>query len=162
MEICGATRRNTMPVENKETDYVRQVIVVRTDLSMPRGKIAAMAAHASMTFIAQRFGDWEYYPGNDAWFPDADGYSTAEKLWLTELEPGSDDQLSFAKIVCGVDTEAELQYLFEEAVDHGLVVQKVIDGGYSHNKPGTFVAIAIGPDYPDNLNPVTGKLKLYR
>ena len=148
-------------IENKVTDYVREIIVIRKDLNMPKGKLMAMAAHLAMTFITSRLKvdeDTIDETGGELY-----GAFTPEQIkWLTQLEPGSETQLSFAKIVVEVWGETELWQVYDNAVSAGLEVHKLIDSGYSHNKPGTFVGIAIGPDYPDKLNPVTGELQLYR
>jgi len=48
----------------KNTRYLKQVIVVRKDLSMPTGKLAAMVAHASMTFLLQRLENKEVLSGS--------------------------------------------------------------------------------------------------
>jgi len=143
---------------DKVTDYVREIIVVRKDLHMPTGKVAAMAAHAAMTFLTERlkgpFGEPATYMSGE--------FTSTQIKWLTQLEPGSEDQLSFAKIVVAVHSEEELWQVYDNAQRAGLEVHKVVDSGYSHNKPNTFTCIAIGPDYPDRLNPVTGELGLYR
>ena len=52
--------------------------------------------------------------------------------------------------------------VYNKANEAHLTVHKVIDSGYSHNKPGTFAATAIGPHWPEELQPVTGNLKIYR
>lgn len=149
--------------------YLKQVIVVRKDLSMPTGKLAAIVAHASMSFLVgrlqnqphlrvsrEREGDKENLAA--AWFSDD------EWQWLTEPDPGLESvgQLSFAKIVCAVDSEDALRAVYDAALDAGLVAHTVFDSGYSHNKLGDFAAVAIGPAWPEQLHPITGGLKVYR
>ncbi len=147
----------------KNERYLKQVIVARKDLSMPAGKLAAMVSHAAMTFLAKRMQrvtlDADGLPSLFEFAP-----SPEEARWLTELDDGIEDtgQLSFAKIVLAVDSEEELLTVQSQARDAGLSVHHVIDSGYSHNKPGTLACIAIGPHWPEQLAPVTGKLKLYR
>jgi PTH2 family peptidyl-tRNA hydrolase len=147
--------------DDKVTDYVREIIVVRKDLHMPTGKVAAMAAHAAMTFLTSKLIRMEAFKMDTKIFFEL-GLTPVQALWLTQLEPGSEDQLSFAKIVVAVHSEEELWQVYDNAQRAGLEVHKVVDSGYSHNKPNTFTCIAIGPDYPDRLNPVTGELGLYR
>lgn len=159
-----------MTVENKVTDYVRQIIVVRKDLGMPTGKVAAMAAHASMTFIARRLKNisFETVGADDGYYGGlllaqfAGLFTEEQRIWLTQLEPGSEHQLSFAKIVCEVWSRDELQEVYNNAIDAGLECHEVIDSGYSHNPPDTFTCIAVGPHFPERLKPVTGKLPIYR
>ncbi len=90
--------------------------------------------------------------------------TTAEGIPHGLLDPGLEEigQLSMAKIVCAVpDLDALVKVEFE-AKEAGLQCYRVVDSGYSHNKFGDFTAIAIGPDWPEKLEPVTGKLKIYR
>lgn len=141
--------------------YLRQVIVVRKDLNMPRGKLAAMVAHASMTFVAERLFVTERY-GTSIY---AEGCFTPDEWqWLDEVEPGleAQGQKSFAKIVLEVENLAQLEDVIEAAEKHGLQVYQVTDGGHSHNKFGDVPAVAIGPAWPEDLAPVTGHLKVYR
>ena len=142
--------------EDKIKDYVRQVIVVREDLSMPRGKIAAMVAHAAMSFLTSKMRVAE----NEGWIPLTD----VEVQWLTELDPGLEllNQKSFAKIVLAVKTEQELNEVAEKANIAGLHVEYVHDSGYSHNPAGTFTCVAIGPDMKSRLDPVTRELRILR
>lgn len=143
--------------------YLKQVIVVRKDLSMPAGKLAAMVAHASMTFLLPKHAlSADHLTMSLApQFPTL----TADQIrWLTELDPGIEGtgQVSMAKIVVAVSDESELRAVEQKAKDAGLTVHRVIDSGYSHNKVGDFVCIAIGPDWPENLDPVTKTLRVYR
>lgn len=145
----------------KNTRYLKQAIVVRKDLSMPTGKIAAMAAHAAMTFLCKRLG----FPYTGPGVCLAQGFITPdEHQWLTELDPGLEaiGQLSFAKIVLAADSLEHLEKVSQAATDAGLTVHRVTDSGYSHNPAGTVAAIAIGPHWPEQLAPVTGSLKIYR
>lgn len=141
--------------------YLKQAIVFRKDLTMPAGKLAAMAAHAAMTFITSRLRQMDsVIPDGKLW----GRFSDDEVRWLTEIDPGLEDlgQLSFAKIVLAVEDEPALLAVEVAAKEHRLTVHRVTDSGYSHNKPRTFAAIAIGPHWPEQLEPVTGKLKVYR
>ena len=139
--------------------YLRQVIVVRKDLCMPSGKLAAMVAHAAMTFICNGIMP-------RVWLPDSIELllTPIQLQWLTEVEPGLEDlwQLSFAKIVLAVKDLQELLDVETAALSAGLDCHRVVDGGHSHNKPRDIACIAIGPDWPEKLHPVTGGLKVYR
>lgn len=146
--------------------YLKQVIVIRKDLAMPHGKIAAMVAHASMSFMAcrlQRQCDHPEVPVNQRCRMLFE-CSPDEVQWLTELDPGLDDlhQLSFAKIVLEVKSEAELLAIESSALSAGLTTHRVVDSGYSHNPARTLTCIAIGPHWPEQLQPITGHLKVYR
>ncbi len=148
--------------------YLKQVIVVRKDLSMPTGKLAAMVAHASMSFLLSKIAD----SLKESWLgrgPDKRYFthfhlSANEAQWLTELDPGLEEtgQVSMAKIVLRVDSETELLAIETKAKGFGLNVHRVIDSGHSHNPPGTLTCVAIGPHWPEELEPITGGLKVYR
>lgn len=144
---------------NKNTNYLRQVIVVRKDLCMPSGKLAAMVAHAAMTFLVKQL-----VINNRAGGFQAVDLAEEEIQWLTELDPGIEEtkQVSMAKIVLAVTSRDELLHIWEKAEAAMLTCEAVYDCGYSHNKKGEFVAIAIGPDWPDKINPITGHLGVYR
>lgn len=144
--------------------YLRQAIVIRKDLSMPAGKIGAMAAHAAMTFICKRLEQHGFPANADGSLRVVGVFSKDEWQWMTELDPGLEDikQISFGKIVLAVDNEAQLLEVYHNAVNAGLCAHKVVDSGHSHNKFGDLAAIAIGPAWPEELEPVTGKLKVYR
>ena len=139
--------------------YLKQIIVCRNDLSMPRGKLAAMVAHASMSFILKAFRDTAAWPGD--W---ENAFSAEQVRWLTELDPGLEaiGQVSMAKIVCAANSEAELLALEQAAQAAKVCVHRVVDSGHSHNPPGTLVCLALGPDWPEKLDPLTGHLKIYR
>lgn len=160
-----------MPVapEEKNKRYLRQVIVCRKDLNMPTGKVAAMCAHAAMTFIIKKLSltGFSHLDGEeDAWcFAHCNGLFTEDEWqWITELDPGleKEGQVSMAKIVLEVKSIEELLEVEKKTKEANLMVVRVVDSGYSHNPVGTLTCIAIGPDWPEKLQPITGHLKLYR
>lgn len=123
---------------------VKQVIVVRKDLNMRKGKIAAQVAHAAMKFLADAVDERAERVVR--------GFSQAEKAWLGGV---------FAKVVVSVDSEQELHELMEEARRRGITVNRIIDAGRTefHGVP-TLTCAAFGPDESERLDPVTGHLKL--
>jgi len=128
---------------------VKQVIVIRRDLKMRRGKEIAQGAHASMAWLTNRLA----HSANPLDAITAADFSAAEWQWM---------QGSFRKVTCRVNSEEELLALHAEAEEAGLVVSLIQDLGHTefHGEP-TYTALAIGPDYDDRLDPVTGKLELY-
>lgn len=165
------------------TRYLKQAIVIRKDLGMSAGKVAAMVAHAAMTFILERIRpclpsiDWKREKDlGDQWprvvaaaiehleRQDRIDFTADQVRWLTELDPGLESlgQVSMAKIVLAAADEAHLLSVEEAAKKAGLTVHRVVDSGYSHNPARTLTCIAIGPHYPEQLDPITGSLKVYR
>lgn len=125
---------------------IKQVIVIRKDLKMRRGKEIAQACHASMAFLIRKLVtevlEQRYFSITDA---------TAE--WL---ETGT------AKVTLQVDSEEALLEIYNKAQKAGLQVNLVVDKGLTefHGVP-TKTCLAIGPDYGDKIDKITGHLKLY-
>ena len=120
--------------------HVKQVIVVRRDLGMGRGKAAAQAAHASCeaVFLILESGRGEWLE----WL----------RLWRREGQP---------KIVVRVDSLGQLEEVYRRAVEEGLPASFVRDAGKTQLEPGTPTAVAIGPAPSERVDRITGGLKLY-
>lgn len=114
----------------------KQVIVVRSDLKMGRGKIAAQAGHAAVSAAEEarkRFRKW--------W-----------KAWLDEGQ---------CKIAVRVKSEADLIILEEEAKKFGLPYAMISDRGLTQLPPCTLTCLAIGPAPSGEVDKITGKLALF-
>jgi len=141
------------------SNNIKQVICVRHDLGMRRGKQIAQAAHASMAFITRRIQqnvDGERLPNqfqsSSNFVYDYMGITDVQKEWL---------ETSFAKVTVRVNSEEELLDVYEKAKESGLEVHLVTDSGRTefHGVP-TNTCIAIGPDFSELIDPITGDLKL--
>ena len=68
---------------------------------------------------------------------------------------------SFAKVVVYVNSEKELLDIYYKAYSAKLPCSLIQDAGATefHGVP-TYTAVAIGPDYPERIDPITGELKL--
>jgi peptidyl-tRNA hydrolase, PTH2 family len=125
---------------------VKQVIVIRRDLGMRRGKEIAQGAHASMAWLSERL----CRSGFSA--PDTD-FSAAERSWLEGL---------FTKVVVQVPDEVQLMAAFEKAKAAGLEAHLIQDAGLTEfGGVPTYTALGIGPDFADKIDAVTADLKLY-
>ena len=122
----------------------KQVIVVRHDLKMRRGKQIAQGAHASMAFLTSRLKVSGAVSMNE--------FDEAAQAWLSG---------GFAKICCRVDSEDELLAIRDLASQQGLEVHVITDSGKTefHGVP-TNTCLAIGPDESSKIDAVTGELKL--
>ncbi len=111
------------------------MIVVRRDLGMSCGKIAAQVAHASVmaALDAERKRSQEF------------------SLWL---------QGGQKKVIVKVKTLSELQEVERKARESDLPVQVVKDMGLTEVPPGSVTCISIGPSTSSKLDPVTGSLRL--
>jgi PTH2 family peptidyl-tRNA hydrolase len=124
---------------------IKQVIVIRKDLKMRRGKEIAQGSHASLAFLTRRLQRGETLKLNKL--------SEPEKQWIQGI---------FAKVTCRVDSEEELRELEQKAKDAGLECHLIIDSGKTEfGGVPTPTCIAIGPDYNDKIDEITGHLKLY-
>ena len=122
----------------------KQVLVIRKDLNMRKGKIAAQAAHASMGAILglSKVVDGQLVIPMD------------ERIepWLTGR---------FKKICVYVNTEEELIKVYEQAKEAGLVTSLIVDSGLTEfGGVPTKTAVAVGPDREDRVNAITGGLPL--
>lgn len=135
---------------------IKQVIVMRTDLNMRKGKMIAQGAHAAMMFISKRFSQ---KPGGEL---IGDDYSIGEVL---EFRPSDNEFLwlrgNFKKICLGVGSEEELLNLHQAANDAHLGSHLCTDNGLTEfGGVPTNTCIAIGPDEASKIDAITGHLKL--
>ena len=118
----------------------KQVIVLRRDIGMGRGKAAAQAAHASVEAVLKALRS-----SRRAW-----------NEWLERwLEEGQE------KVVLRAESEGELLRIFEEASRAELPASLVRDAGKTQLQPGTLTAVAVGPAPEEVIDKITGHLKLY-
>lgn len=128
---------------------LKQVIVMRNDLEMRKGKMIAQGAHASMIFLIKNMR--------------MDGDNKAVGLGTIALSKKEMDWVQgiFTKICVRVDSEEELLDIHHAALDAGLVSNLVTDAGITefHGLP-THTCCAIGPDDVEKVDLITGGLKL--
>jgi PTH2 family peptidyl-tRNA hydrolase len=127
------------------TDKVKQVIVMRKDLNLSKGRLVTQGAHASIAFLTNKMKN---------------NLSNPEALWWVNLSQAEKEWIygTFYKICVGVDSEKELLDIGYNAVMLGLSV-KYIEETNGFDKP-TITCLAIGPDYSSKIDPVTKHLKL--
>ena len=143
--------------------YPKQVIVIRKDLTMRRGKQIAQAAHASMKVILDMmiYDLGKVFPGEYE-FEDSDiNYANM----TLEMRRGSalHEWLngSFAKICVYVNSEEELLEIYQKAKDAEIPTALITDSGKTEFKGvATNTVVAVGPDWSENIDPITGHLKL--
>ncbi len=111
---------------------LKQVILVRQDLKLPKGKLAAQVAHASVEAVLK-------------------SDSKTIKEWRAEGMP---------KIILKVKDEKELVAFFQKAKDRDFVSSLITDAGKTVVAPGTKTCVAIGPNEEEEIDLLTGKLSL--
>ena len=123
---------------------LKQVIVLRKDLNMRKGKMVAQGAHACVSValnIAYRAG-----------FTETDPEVKEFARWLLE---------GATKICVSVDSEEELRRIYKEAQDAGIITSYIVDKGTTEfHGEATPTAVAIGPADAEKIDKITGKLKL--
>lgn len=111
---------------------MKQVILVRHDLKLPKGKMAAQVAHASTESVLRSHKD-------------------DITKWRSQ---------GMKKIVLRVEDDKELIKYKNLAEDNGLVTALITDAGHTVVEPGTMTCLGIGPDKEEKIDLVTGNLKM--
>src|SRR3954469_14549232 len=127
-------------MESTEQPAPKQVIVMRRDLGMRRGKEIAQGAHAAMIWLALRIRQ----PGP--------AFNEGERRWLDG---------PFTKVCDRVDSEEELLGVVRAAEEAGVMAHLCVDAGRTEfHGVQTPTCGAVGPDFPDRIDLITGHLKL--
>jgi len=115
------------------TVAVKLAVVVRTDLDMGRGKIAAQVAHAAVAATLAGLGTADF------------------AAWLAEGQP---------KVVLRARTAGQLEDVVRQAQAAGLPVEVISDAGRTQVAPGTLTCCALGPAESQRIDAVTAGLAL--
>lgn len=134
----------------------KQVIVLRKDLNMRKGKMVAQGAHASMAAILNLGNTFDVIGDDD---------QPTQRMFEIDLlgRPSVWDWLTgkFKKITVSVNSEAELKSVYDKAVFAGLPCSYIIDSGLTEfNGVPTPTAVAVGPGLDDEIDRITGELPL--
>ncbi|BFU18383.1 peptidyl-tRNA hydrolase, putative [Entamoeba histolytica HM-1:IMSS-B] len=126
--------QTTDKIANTNEEY-KMVLLVRKDLKMQKGKIAAQCGHAAVGCVlkAQKYdpislNTWRYY--------------------------------GQAKIALVVDNLQQLEQLEKKAEESNLITKKICDAGRTQVVPGSITVLGIGPAPVSVIDQITGKLKL--
>ena len=116
------------------TEY-KMVVVVRRDLDLGKGKIAAQVAHAAVhcALYAEKYDKSMF------------------RKWTDQGQ---------RKIVVRVDTLDDLYRLKDEAVKRGITSSLITDAGKTQVQPDTVTCLGLGPADADILDALTGDLPL--
>ncbi|MFH1222292.1 MAG: peptidyl-tRNA hydrolase Pth2 [Candidatus Micrarchaeota archaeon] len=113
----------------------KQVIVVRIDLAMGKGKLAAQCSHASLSSYQKTL----------------EKNKNVAQRWIAEGQK---------KIVLKVEDEKELLDYFDQAKTAGIPCELIQDAGHTQVEPGTVTCLGVGPWDEKELDRIFGKLKL--
>ncbi|XP_076761199.1 peptidyl-tRNA hydrolase 2, mitochondrial [Xylocopa sonorina] len=120
---------------NMYSDNYKLILVIRTDLKMGKGKVAAQCAHAAV-----------------AAYKAARKHPKVLEAW---------EECGQAKITVKVDSENALEEVAKQAKSIGLLANTIRDAGHTQVKPGSKTVCAIGPGPAELIDQVTGHLKLF-
>ena len=111
------------------------VILMRQDLKLPKGKMAAQSAHAAVeaTMLSLKRDE------------------ESVKKWRRQGQK---------KIVLKVADEKDLYKYVQSAKDQGLVVAVITDAGKTVIAPGTVTCAGIGPVIEEEVDGITGSLPM--
>ena len=121
--------------EEKRLADLKQVIVVRTDLKMGKGKLAVQVAHASVSALEQA------RRRNPKWV----------EAWFAQNQ---------RKICVKVSSDKELRILKGRIDNEELPNALIEDAGLTQLEPGTLTCLGIGPVPSEIADRYTGELKL--
>jgi len=113
----------------------KQIIVVRTDIKMSKGKMAAQAGHAAVSaseYARKNRPEW--------WTP-----------WIMEGQ---------CKIAVKVKSQQEILELERKARNAKLPAVLIVDRGLTELPPETTTCLGIGPAPANKVDAITGKLTL--
>ncbi len=129
---------------------MKQVIVMRKDLNMRKGKMVAQGAHASLKAVL----DEGFFQAQDHQERDPFVINMSDEMeaWVRGR---------FAKICVSVDSEDELLKIYELAKLKGMHCSLIQDAGFTEfDGVPTYTACAVGPGLIEDINKITGELKL--
>jgi len=122
----------------------KQVIVIRKDLKMRRGKEIAQGSHSSMAFLTRQLQSSK---------KNTIHLSKEAQVWIEN---------GFTKVCLKVNSEEELLDVYQRAKESGLETHLVTDSGKTEfNGVPTKTAVAIGPNESSKIDKITGDLELY-
>ena len=125
-----------MDLEKIITLELKQVLILRKDLKMSKGKAAAQASHAAVSAAIKMMRQ------NPTLF---------NKWW-------NGGQM---KVVLAVESETQLEEIESRIRRSGVFVAKINDAGRTQLPPGTTTALGIGPHNQLEIEKITSTLKLY-
>lgn len=111
---------------------LKQVLLIRTDLQMGKGKMIAQGAHASVQNVLD----------------------CNKKLLLNWKRGG------MKKVALKVDSQEELEELVNKACENNIIANTIQDAGKTQVESGTMTCGSIGPGPEEKINKICGHLKL--
>jgi peptidyl-tRNA hydrolase, PTH2 family len=134
----------------------KQVIIVRKDIEIPKGKFGAQLSHASTGAFLNQFirENIEIDENNNDKIIYLK-YKTNDEndIWLNER---------FTKIILEIHSLEELIEIYDKAKKKGMPVSLIEDAGFTIFKEPTITCLGIGPSNPELFIGLSDHLKLYK
>lgn len=137
---------NRLKEKERQKSLPKQVIVIRKDLNMPAGKLAAQVAHASMATITNRLKNID-----NGYILETNDINLKE--WLENR---------FTKVILYVKSEKALLEVYDKAIEKQLPTYLIEDAGFTVFDKPTKTCLSIGPCLQDDLIGITNKLQLFK
>ncbi|XP_780704.2 peptidyl-tRNA hydrolase 2, mitochondrial isoform X2 [Strongylocentrotus purpuratus] len=134
-EAARSSMEGTPSVMSDSGEY-KLVLVVRNDLKMGKGKVAAQCSHATLGCFKKG--------------------TRIRPEWLKNWEVDGQP-----KVVLKVQDEQSLLVLSGQATRKGLPTSIIQDAGRTQIAPGSKTVLGIGPGPAELIDEVTGDLKLF-
>jgi len=109
----------------------KQIIIVRKDLKLSRGKLAVQVAHASLEAFKKT-------------------KKIVREKWARE---------GAKKVVLKVNDLNQMLFIYRKAKDMDFPCALIKDAGLTELPPGTVTAVGIGPCNEKEIDKITGNLK---
>jgi PTH2 family peptidyl-tRNA hydrolase len=124
-----------------ENSDLKMVFLVREDLKLGAGKIAAQVAHAAVGLYSDITAEGKIY------------YQNALEYW---------NEFGAKKIVLKAKDLDEIKAIHKECKRLKIPSIMISDAGHTQVDPGTITVCGIGPEASERLDKITGKFKLMR
>ncbi|ROW04070.1 hypothetical protein VSDG_00981 [Cytospora chrysosperma] len=131
------------PVEDTGEEC-KMVLVVRSDLGMTKGKIAAQCGHATLAC----------YKSLSRAAARAGAASPEARLLQRWERHGQ------AKVAVQTKGSDELELLMGKAHSLGITAEVIVDAGRTQIEPGSMTVLGVGPAPKSMVDQITGSLKL--
>lgn len=115
---------------------MKQVIIIRKDLGLSKGKMAAQAAHAAVK------------ASNKV-------KSKNKRTWKKWMDQGG------KKVILKAESRDDLLELKTIAQRNGLPTSLITDAGHTEIEPGTTTCLGVGPAEDEKIDRITGDLETY-
>lgn len=134
-------------------EEMKQMLVIRKDLKMSAGKSGAQCGHGATKGFFDR-GTFVETPGLETPYELRIPCTRQMYEWVNGI---------FTKVCVAAASEEELLEIKAKAEAAGIMTALIEDCGLTcFNGEKTLTVLALGPDSPERLDPITGNLPLYR